>query len=361
MRFVTKAVRASAARRLLAGASFAALALGATPALAQDADDASANGTTAPPQAEQGIVVTGTRITVPAGMESPVPVTEVQAEQLEAMDPSSLINSLGQLPQFFGNTTPNNSNFFTRGGTGNLNLRGLGPNRTLTLLNGRRMPASSAFGGVDINVFPKAMIKSIETVTGGASAAYGTDAVAGVVNFILDTDYTGIEADVTVIRFTTTPCALTSSMVFPIQSVPKDNCTVARTGLGKAWKPWSATGATGRGSRFQGWPMARLSRIVRRYPLPVNWLRMRSRCPRVKRFMQASLVRSMKFMYMSPVALLLQEERKPEGQPAVKLPCCGVSATPSSSPSTSEPPRTVSAVAYSTFTCTPRFQMPLLS
>ena len=196
MRFVTKAVCASAARRLLAGASFAALALGATPALAQDADAASANGTAAPPQAEQGIVVTGTRITVPAGMESPVPVTEVQAEQLEAMDPSSLINSLGQLPQFFGNTTPNNSNFFTRGGTGNLNLRGLGPNRTLTLLNGRRMPASSAFGGVDINVFPKAMIKSIETVTGGASAAYGTDAVAGVVNFILDTDYTGIEADV---------------------------------------------------------------------------------------------------------------------------------------------------------------------
>ena len=61
------------------------------------------------------------------------------------MDPGSLISSVSQLPQFYGNQTPNNSNFFVRGGTGNLNLRGLGPNRTLTLLNGRRVPSSSAF------------------------------------------------------------------------------------------------------------------------------------------------------------------------------------------------------------------------
>src|SRR5690606_13345279 len=68
-------------------------------------------------------------------------------------------------------------------------------NRTLTLLNGRRMASSSAFGGVDINIFPEAMIKGIETVTGGASAAYGTDAVAGVVNFILDTRFEGLQIE----------------------------------------------------------------------------------------------------------------------------------------------------------------------
>src|SRR5690606_12755552 len=128
------------------------------------------------------------------GMTSPVPVTSVGSEELEAMDPGSLISSVSQLPQFYGNSTPNNSNFFVRGGTGNLNLRGLGANRTLTLLNGRRVPSTSAFGGVDINLFPEAMISGIETVTGGASAAYGTDAVAGVVNFLLNTDFEGIEA-----------------------------------------------------------------------------------------------------------------------------------------------------------------------
>ena len=128
-------------------------------------------------------------------METPVPVTAVQADQLEAMDPSSLIASVSQLPQFYGNTTPNNSAFFVRGGTGNLNMRGLGPNRTLTLLNGRRFPSSSAFGGVDINLFPEAMISGVETTTGGASAAYGTDAVAGVVNFKLNTKFEGLTVD----------------------------------------------------------------------------------------------------------------------------------------------------------------------
>ncbi|MGX7895782.1 TonB-dependent receptor domain-containing protein [Tsuneonella sp. HG222] len=166
-----------------------ALAL-ATQAQAQDnqppADEADAG---------EAIVVTGSRL-VTSGMDSPVPVTAVAAEELNAMDPGALINAVSQLPQFYGNQTPNNSNFFVRGGTGNLNLRGLGPNRTLTLLNGRRVPATSAFGGVDINLFPEAMIRGIETVTGGASAAYGTDAVAGVVNFLIDTDFEGLQFDV---------------------------------------------------------------------------------------------------------------------------------------------------------------------
>lgn len=178
-------------RILACSTGAAALALGATTAYAQD--DASSTASSSD-DSKSTIVVTGSRL-ITTGMDSPVPVTAVKAEELEAMDPTALINSVSQLPQFYGNQTPNNSAFFTRGGTGNLNLRGLGVNRTLTLLNGRRFPSSSAFGGVDINLFPEAMIKSIETTTGGASAAYGTDAVAGVVNFILDTDYTGLELD----------------------------------------------------------------------------------------------------------------------------------------------------------------------
>ena len=203
MRFVAKAAGLSATRSLLAGASLAALALAGTPALAEDAaadtaaaDEQSADSASTPaaPAGGEDIVVTGSRV-VTNGMDSPVPVTAVAAEELTKMDPTALINSVSQLPQFYNNQTPTNSNFFLRGGTGNLNLRGLGANRTLTLLNGRRFPSSSAFGGVDINLFPEAMIKGIETVTGGASAQYGTDAVAGVVNFLLDTDFTGLQAD----------------------------------------------------------------------------------------------------------------------------------------------------------------------
>src|SRR5688500_3044209 len=174
-------------RALASGISALVLATTSSAALAQDdaAPEPDADG-------EPTITVTGSRLFV-TGMDTPVPVTAVPAEELEAMDPSSLIASVSQLPQLYGNQTPNNSAFFTRSGTGTLNLRGLGVNRTLTLLNGRRFPSSSAFGGVDINVFPEAMIKGIETTTGGASAAYGTDAVAGVTNFLIDTDFEGLE------------------------------------------------------------------------------------------------------------------------------------------------------------------------
>src|SRR5690606_13744085 len=74
---------------------------------------------------------------------------------------------------------------------GSLNLRGLNSKRTLQLLDGRRVVQSTIFGGADINLFPENVIRTVETVTGGATAAYGTDAVAGVVNFMLDTDYEG--------------------------------------------------------------------------------------------------------------------------------------------------------------------------
>lgn len=208
MRFVATAIGMPVTRGLLTGASLAALALAASPAWAQDKAESDTNANqsdaTATDSADKAardgaarretIVVTGSRL-MTTTMDTPQPVTAVAADQLDAMDPSSLIASVSQLPQFYGNTTPNNSAFFVRGGTGNLNMRGLGPNRTLTLLNGRRFPSSSAFGGVDVNLFPEAMVSSVETVTGGASAAYGTDAVAGVVNFKLNTRFEGLTVD----------------------------------------------------------------------------------------------------------------------------------------------------------------------
>jgi outer membrane receptor protein involved in Fe transport len=151
-------------------------------------------GTHAQGPAPEEIVVTGSRIQQ-TGMQTPIPVTTVSAAELDSFAPGTLVDGVSRLPQFFGNQTPNSTgSWFLRGGYGNLNLRGLGINRTLTLLNGRRMISSTPFGGVDINVFPEAMIRAVETTTGGASAAYGTDAVAGVTNFLLDTEFDGFSA-----------------------------------------------------------------------------------------------------------------------------------------------------------------------
>ena len=201
MRLLTEAASARVHRGLACGCSAIALAAMSSPALAQDAadedsvdlaDDQSVE--TADADENRVLYVTGSRIRSD-GMQAPVPVTVVDAEEIEALSPGALITGVSQLPQFYGNQTPNSGNFFVRSGYGTLNLRGLGVNRTLTLLNGRRVPSTSAFGGVDINLFPEAMIAAVETTTGGASAAYGTDAVAGVVNFILNTDFTGLQID----------------------------------------------------------------------------------------------------------------------------------------------------------------------
>ena len=179
-------------RCLLAGTvSAAALALWTGPVLAQDGDaDAAGSGE------DTTILVTGSRLAIPSGMDTATPVTSMDEEEIDNMDPGTLIQAMNTLPIFVNNNTPNsNAGFFARSGTGNLNLRGLGTNRTLTLLNGRRLAPTTAFGGADINLIPSAMLRGVENVTGGASAAYGTDAVAGVTNFLLDTDFTGIEVN----------------------------------------------------------------------------------------------------------------------------------------------------------------------
>ena len=138
------------------------------------------------------IQITGSRITR-STMETPTPVTTIQASELAAMAPGNLIEGLTQMPQFYGNQNQEQVNGGQNSGGSNVNLRGAGTNRTLTLLNGRRVVPSNRFGTVDVNLFPEDLLRSVENVTGGASASYGTDAVAGVVNFILDTDYVGLK------------------------------------------------------------------------------------------------------------------------------------------------------------------------
>jgi iron complex outermembrane recepter protein len=142
--------------------------------------------------------VTGSRIQQ-TGMTTPTPVASLSMDELAAMAPGTLVEGLTQLPQFYGSATASNFNtgqngFFVSPGGGSLNLRGIGSRRTLTLLDGRRVVSSTIYGGPDINLFPEAMLKKVESVTGGASAAYGTDAVSGVVNFILNTDFEGLKS-----------------------------------------------------------------------------------------------------------------------------------------------------------------------
>jgi outer membrane receptor protein involved in Fe transport len=141
---------------------------------------------------QERIVVTGSRISQRSGFTTPTPVTVVGSAELSSINPGQVVESLSALPQFLGNQTPQTTGFPSSAGS-NLNLRGAGINRTLTLLDGRRLVSSNRFNTTDVGVIPETLIRSVETVTGGASASYGSDAVAGVVNFILNTEFEGLE------------------------------------------------------------------------------------------------------------------------------------------------------------------------
>ena len=144
------------------------------------------------------VVVTGTRV-ARSGYSQPTPVTIIGLEQIEADAPHNMADLVNQLPSVVGSTRPNNSNLsFSSGGAGinGIDLRSLGRTRTLVLVDGRRSPGAATDGVVDINTIPQPLIQRIEVVTGGASAAYGSDALSGVINFILDKDYEGVKAEV---------------------------------------------------------------------------------------------------------------------------------------------------------------------
>ncbi len=193
-------------QRLLRGTGLAAsissrgqiiirLADRATGGAAQAVADAPAFRSLRADEALPEVEVTGTRI-ARDGMTTPTPVAALLRTELDELGPTTLMDALGQLPHFLNNDTPQTQSFGTSGAVGAsyLNLRGIGTIRTLMLLDGRRVVPSTRFGTVDVALFPRNLVKRVEVVTGGASASYGSDAVSGVVNVILDDDFEGLRA-----------------------------------------------------------------------------------------------------------------------------------------------------------------------
>lgn len=161
------------------------------PAPDQSVDQAGGAGAPAASSAADDIVVTGSRVSRP-GNTSPNPVTSMGQQDLQLAAPR-LFDSITQLPQFRNSSNTlglqwSNTGFF-------LNLRNLGPSRMLVLIDGRRAPLSNENGSVDISMVPQSLVKRVDVITGGASAAYGSDAISGATNFILDTSYKGFKFD----------------------------------------------------------------------------------------------------------------------------------------------------------------------
>ncbi|RMB54601.1 TonB-dependent receptor-like protein [Sphingomonas sp. PP-CE-3A-406] len=140
--------------------------------------------------ADEAITVTGTRIRRP-DLASNSPITSVTDQEIKYQGAVNVESVLNRLPQFTADANENVSN--GSDGTANINLRNLGSNRTLILLNGQRLLPQQA---IDLNFVPSALIDRVDVVTGGASAVYGSDAVAGVVNFVLKDHLDGLRIDV---------------------------------------------------------------------------------------------------------------------------------------------------------------------
>ncbi|HET9398878.1 MAG TPA: TonB-dependent receptor, partial [Sphingomicrobium sp.] len=141
----------------------------------------------------QDIIVTGSRIPQP-NLESASPVTVVSSQEVKLSGTTRTEDLINSLPQVFATQGSNISNGSS--GTATISLRGLGSVRSLVLVNGKRLQAGDTGNPVaDINFIPAVMIKRVDVLTGGASSVYGADAVAGVVNFIMDTTFTGFRID----------------------------------------------------------------------------------------------------------------------------------------------------------------------
>lgn len=158
------------------------LALAGAPAFAQDAEPAV--------DESEAIVVTGSRIARP-DLEAASPVTSVTAEALDISGTTNAEEFLRDLPQAVsaigGNTNNGNP------GVATIDLRNLGEERTLVLVDGKRFVPYDSNGIVDLNMIPASLIERVDVLTGGASATYGSDAIAGVVNFIMKDDFEGVE------------------------------------------------------------------------------------------------------------------------------------------------------------------------
>jgi outer membrane receptor protein involved in Fe transport len=166
------------------------LALVASPAMAQDVQPDDVDEA----EAEDAIIVTGTRLNNP-NLEQSSPVAVVTAEQINLRQANTVEEFLreipGVVPSIGGQV--NNGN----GGSTFINLRGVGANRNITLLNGTRIVPAGLGGVTNIDVVPVALLERVDVLTGGAGAAYGADAISGVVNFITKSDFSGLDLSVT--------------------------------------------------------------------------------------------------------------------------------------------------------------------
>ena len=175
-------VRQAVRLALLASATPAVLT---SPAFAQEQDAS---------DSIDEVVVTGSRIVAP-NLQSISPITAIGAEELNIAGKTRIEDVLNQLPQAFAAQGSNISN--ASDGTASVDLRGLGVNRTLVLVNGKRMMPGDPDGGsaADLNQIPLSLVKRVDVLTGGASSVYGADAVAGVVNFVMDNEFEGVRFD----------------------------------------------------------------------------------------------------------------------------------------------------------------------
>jgi outer membrane receptor protein involved in Fe transport len=141
------------------------------------------------------VIVTGSRVISDAA-NSPTPVTLISTKQLHDTTPSNLADGLNKLPIFQGSQTIGRPGDGSQNYSSNvLNLRNFGDQRTLVLLDGHRATPSNSDGSVDVDTLPQMLISRVDIVTGGASAVYGSDAVTGVVNFVLDKKFEGLKFD----------------------------------------------------------------------------------------------------------------------------------------------------------------------
>jgi outer membrane receptor protein involved in Fe transport len=184
----------------LRGSIFTGALATAVPLMAQQAPAPAAN---AEPELQE-VIVTGSRIAAPNAV-STSPILSVSSQSISVTGKTDISDLIQQLPQVFtnsigqdlGNTT---SGLTTAGGIATADLRGLGPNRTLVLVDGRRLGQGSPYTFIqspapDLDQIPAGLVDRIEVVTGGASAAYGSDAIAGVINFIMKKDFQGLQVD----------------------------------------------------------------------------------------------------------------------------------------------------------------------
>jgi len=189
MKFVEKLLilRSYTCILILAGSVFLMVA----PAVSAQ-DDAGAADPDVEDEYLEEVIVTGSRIKR-RDFSSPSPITTVERDAFEFSGQPTMEEYLNQMPQVdpdLHRTVNNGGN-----GTASLNLRGLGAGRTLILLNGRRVAPSGVSSAVDVNNLPRALMKRVEIITGGASTVYGSDAIAGVVNFITHQDFEGLAVD----------------------------------------------------------------------------------------------------------------------------------------------------------------------